>query len=145
MAKSNIKTINNNGITQNSNSQVYSNYSYAHNTFIYLNFIKMFSMYTKNVHFSYTRKMILEKHQHILGYYDYDGTMVTSKNNLFNIITPQVKFFFLNGKYTYVLDTINLSKIGLTNSVKGIVIESLNETMSFVGPQDIQILDDFNF
>jgi hypothetical protein len=89
--------------------------------------------------------MILEKHQHILGYYDYDGTMVTSKNNLFNIITPQVKFFFLNGKYTYVLDTINLSKIGLTNSVKGIVIESLNETMSFVGPQDIQILDDFNF
>ena len=40
MAKNNLKTINSNNVSINSDSQIYSKYSYTYNLFLYLNVIK---------------------------------------------------------------------------------------------------------
>lgn len=104
MAKSNLKSINNNGVTQNSTSQIHSNYSYTHNTFVFLNYLRFFQIFTKSLKF-YNFKI---KYSVGYKYSDYYYTMETLEHAFIDyskIVTPHVKFFFLNGRYTYVLDT----------------------------------------
>lgn len=103
MAKSNLKTINNNNVTQFSNSSIYSKYSYVYYTYRYLNFCMLFS--TLIVGFSFFKLI---------------GECTLSKKNIFfsnlsvNLQKAEqsmsycvsYKCLFINGVYTSIYDYV---------------------------------------
>lgn len=113
MAKNNLKTLNNNGSSLNSTSQIYSKYSNTFNTYLYFNVIQMTYLFNDRVTFNDL------KIKSILNY----ETFFFFKNFNFNkfkfkpkyLLFTDIKFFFINGHYSYVFDYYNLKELTKIN------------------------------
>ena len=109
MAKNNLKSINNNSSFLNSTSQVFSKYSYTYNFFFYLNIIKLsITFFNKNRYYSY-RSIVSQSNFNFFFYKNVNNFISDNSNNLY--IFSELKFFFLNGKHTILLDYFNFDKI----------------------------------
>ena len=109
MAKNNLKSINNNSSFLNSTSQVFSKYSYTYNFFFYLNIIKLsLTLINKNSYYNY-RHIVSKSNYNFFFYNNTNNTIENYKKSLY--VFSELKFFFLNGKHTIILDYFNFDKI----------------------------------
>lgn len=103
MAKANLKTLNNNNVTQTSNSPIFSKKSFTYNFYLFLNLIQFTSVFFSHKYYYYF------KFFNILTAFNRFKFLVKSekinypfKFSFFKNIL--VKFFFLNNNYFVVLD-----------------------------------------
>lgn len=112
MAKANLKTLNNNNVTQTSNSPIFSKKSFTYNFYMFLNLIQLTSVFFSHKYYYYFKffniltmirkfKFLVKNKQTI-----YPFKFVFFKNVL-------VKFFFLNNNYVVVLDYFESLNEGL--------------------------------
>ena len=114
MAKSNLKTINNNFITQNSHSILFSKNNLAYVNYLYLSFLFFFNNFIfYKFFFEKNTNMFnkLNKCRVVFEYRDYLYTIAILNNMSYNLL---FKVYLMNGKYLYVYDMfylINIKKI----------------------------------
>lgn len=109
MAKSNLKSINNNNVTQNSKCQVDSNYSFTKNMFMYYNFFKLYSSFFMNSKSSLFLTNNLNFSVHY--YHDWSCRYVETKEvYIRRYHSVYIKFFFLNNMFSLILDYFSFLK-----------------------------------
>lgn len=117
MAKSNLKFINNNGVTQSTQSSVYSKHSYTYYTYIYLNFLFFFRFFYLNSFYyeildnyllkfkNKTNSLLLNNKYSLIFFKNYNTNKFFYLN--FNLT---VKIFFYNGLISHIYDFFILKK-----------------------------------
>jgi len=110
LAKSNLKNLNNNGVTQTSHCSLYSKNSYIYYTYIYLNFLFFFRFFFVNNSYKslidsyflkfYNKKKTIYKYTYSSFFLKYYNVEKFNKLN-YNIV---VKVFFFNGLITHLYD-----------------------------------------
>jgi hypothetical protein len=125
LAKNNLKTINSNNVSINSDSQIYSKYSYTYNLFLYLNVIKFITVFNNLSFFNILKnKLILTSLT-----FNFYKLYKPIKNNFKKeyVVSTDIKIFFLNGFYSYIFDYFNLKKFTTFKKIikKKIIFKSL--------------------
>lgn len=115
MAKNNLKTINNNGSSLNSSCQLYSKYSNTYNTFLYLNVIQLILSFNQRYYYNLFKykSFLLSKNVYFFKNFNLNQNLKKNKK----LISSDIRLFFLNGLYTYLIDYFNFKV--LTESKKG--------------------------
>lgn len=112
MAKSNLKTLNNNNITQFSLSSVYSINSYIYNTYNFLSFIIFFKFFfiTNNFKFINFTFFFFNKNCN-RGEFFLDSSYYSFMTKCFNfkkfnkfVFNFTVRIFFYSGRLTHIYD-----------------------------------------
>lgn len=109
MAKSNLKTLNNNNVTQTANSSAFSKKSFTYNFYIFINLIQLSSVFFSHRYyyqykfFNYT--YFLKRFKFLLKK---KNSYIFFNFNFFKNIS--INFFFLQSKYVVVLDYFTTKK-----------------------------------
>ncbi len=103
MAKSNLKTLNNNNVTQTANSPVFSKKSFTYNFYIFINLMQLASVFFSQKYYYQYKFFNLT---YIMKRFKF---LLKKKNNHyffnFNFFKNiSVNFFFLRNNYVIVLD-----------------------------------------
>lgn len=109
MAKSNLKTLNNNNVTQFTQSSVFSTNSYIYNTYLYLSFMIFFRFFYLSKFYKYEN---FKYYSNISGnYLKLDSSYYSFFLNNINIkkfykltFNFTVRIFFFNGSITHIYD-----------------------------------------
>ena len=103
MAKSNLKTLNNNNVTQLSPCSLYSKNSFTYSIYIYLQYITFFNFFLFKENYNNLKFSLLKNQLSVYKYYNFFKKKIVKINKFYtyNII---FKLFFINGVYTYIYD-----------------------------------------